>query len=362
MVVRRPGASVQNILLVDADLHVLEASAAARAALAPYVADPVGLALDEILRQLGVVEAGVCRRWRRWLSSPDPSVWLDVVHVRCAEHVGPVAVALSPGPARPDSSTFLVSGRTVVPEAAPAATRPFSARKLLVDLISHELRAPLAIIRGYAEMLERDVPEEPRRLRRYSRAIVSQVDNALAFSERLAAQYQRLGSDGTDFAFHAVECDVAQLAADTVERFQVATPQHNIRCVCPASPVLILGDPVLLEHALNNLIENAVKHSPAATVVEVRVTPADGAVDVAVIDCGQGIPQDQLDRIFEAYQRVRGAAPRPGQGLGLYVAARVIAAHAGKVWARSAGTEGAVVGFTLPLAAPSRTGSDAATT
>jgi two-component system, OmpR family, sensor kinase len=113
----------------------------------------------------------------------------------------------------------------------------------------------------------------------------------------------------------------------------------------------IRGDRERLRQVLANLIDNAVKYSPAGDEVDVNVQPEDGVVRVTVADRGPGIPLDQQGFIFEKFGRaeVRGGGSKPGTGLGLFIARSIAEAHGGTVDVRSRPGEGAIFILTLPV-------------
>ncbi len=111
-----------------------------------------------------------------------------------------------------------------------------------------------------------------------------------------------------------------------------------------------------IEQTLTNLIENAIKYSPQGSVIRVRVSTSETELIVAVSDQGIGIPQRELEAIFNKFYRVKQARlpwspsrPPTGTGLGLAICASIVRAHGGRIWAESAPGGGATLTFTLPL-------------
>jgi two-component system sensor histidine kinase KdpD len=127
--------------------------------------------------------------------------------------------------------------------------------------------------------------------------------------------------------------------------------------------VLAPMDAVLIEQVLVNLLENAGKHTPSSTAIEIGVEEQDGAVAISVADRGAGIPAGEEDRIFEKYHRVMGDRATPGMGIGLALCRAIVAVHGGTIRARNREGGGAVFSFSLPLEGtppkPEESGDDA---
>ncbi|HEX5689404.1 MAG TPA: ATP-binding protein, partial [Roseiflexaceae bacterium] len=118
--------------------------------------------------------------------------------------------------------------------------------------------------------------------------------------------------------------------------------------IAPDLPLASL-DGVLIEQVLINLLENALKYSPAESPLSIRATLSDGAVLIEVADRGPGLPPGDEARIFEKFYRAPATQGQPGAGLGLAIAKGMVAAHGGRIWAENRPGGGAVFRFTLPL-------------
>jgi two-component system sensor histidine kinase KdpD len=108
-------------------------------------------------------------------------------------------------------------------------------------------------------------------------------------------------------------------------------------------------DPVQIDQVLANLIENAIRHSPSGGTVEVGVARHDGFVQVRVVDEGPGIPEDERERVFDAFYRGEKRPERPGSGLGLAIAKAVVVAHGGRIWIEERPGGGTAVVFELGM-------------
>ena len=110
----------------------------------------------------------------------------------------------------------------------------------------------------------------------------------------------------------------------------------------------VRADPDKLRQVVGQLVENAVKYSPAGAVVRLEARARQDAVEVTVADEGSGIPDSELGRIFDKFYRVTGA--QPGTGLGLFIAQGLVAAMGGRIWVRSEEGSGSRFTFALPVA------------
>ena len=217
-----------------------------------------------------------------------------------------------------------------------------------VSLVSHELRTPMAAVIGSARTLQ-------QRWRELS------ADQRESFLELIAGETGRLAtliSDVLDtsrieagtFSFRFSDVDLAQLVRDSVATAQLG--QDEVRLLADVREPLpqVRGDSERLRQVLMNLIDNAVKYSPAGDEVEVRAYTEDGRARVDVRDRGPGIAKEDQRLIFEKFGRVSGSgATRPGTGLGLFIARSIAEAHGGSLDVWSAPQQGATFTLELPM-------------
>jgi two-component system OmpR family sensor kinase len=227
-------------------------------------------------------------------------------------------------------------------------------RQFVADA-SHELRNPLAAIRGYAELTRRVREEVPPDAAYAMSRVESEAGRMASLVEDLLL-LARLDS-GPDLDLQPT--DVTEVVMNAVNDARVAGPEHIWRLAVPELPVVAPVDRHRLHQVVTNLLANARTHTPPGTQVEAGVRVADGAAVITVTDHGPGIPPEIADRVFERFtradvSRVRtpGAATGGSTGLGLAIVAAVVEAHHGRVEVHS---EPGYTCFavTLPLAAPS---------
>jgi two-component system OmpR family sensor kinase len=207
-------------------------------------------------------------------------------------------------------------------------------RQFVADA-SHELRTPVAVIRGLSEFSLRD-PESAKesltRINGESLRLGVLVDNLLLLSRLDAGQ-------------HPVdeEVDLSVAVLETIEAVRFTAPEHRWDIDLPEEPVLVRGDGDVLRRVITNLISNATRHTPEGTTVRVALRDDGDEVAIVVADDGPGIPADLLPRVFERF--VRGDTARNryagSTGLGLAIVRASVEAHGGEIHVRSdaSGTE-----------------------
>jgi two-component system sensor histidine kinase KdpD len=124
---------------------------------------------------------------------------------------------------------------------------------------------------------------------------------------------------------------------------------HPVSLALPDDPPPVLGDEVLLEQVLSNLLENAAKHTPAGTAVEISAKVSGDMFEVGVRDHGPGLAPGEEERVFEKFHQSRPEGAQSGFGLGLAICKAIVEAHGGTISARNAPGGGAEFRFSLPL-------------
>jgi signal transduction histidine kinase len=213
-------------------------------------------------------------------------------------------------------------------------------RRLLAD-VTHELRTPVAVVQGNLEAMVDGVhaldEEHLLTVLEETRVMARLLDDLQTLSTADAGAL-RLDLEPTDLAAVADEvvsafAPTAALAGVTLTSVGGELPEVD-------------ADPFRIRQVLDNLVANAVRHTPAGGAVTIRLTREEHAIVVAVEDSGRGIPEDQLDTVFDRYSR---SADSGGSGLGLAIAKSLVEVHGGSIEAANAGEQGAVIRFRLPL-------------
>ena len=241
-------------------------------------------------------------------------------------------------------------GGVVVIDDQSQRTRDDSARREFVENIGQELKRPVGALGLLAETLaaEKDpvvVARLSRRLHNEAQRVSRVVDDLVLLSRMDAEEHP---------APEAVP--VHLIVAQAAERVRAAAQEKDMTVNFgePAQRLSVLGDRRQLVAAVYNLLDNAVKYSSARSVVEVRGRPAGDKVELSVRDSGIGIPEADLEHIFERFYRVEGAKARQvgGTGLGLAIVRHVVGNHRGEVRVESEEGKGSTFVLRLPAGPP----------
>jgi len=222
-------------------------------------------------------------------------------------------------------------------------------RQLLAD-VSHELMTPLTAIRGYLETLAMTgvVRDEATR-DRYVRVVTEETLRLEAIVGDLL-DLARL--EGGGVALEAADVPVSWLFDRVAERHGVVTGQRGITMTTTIAPGAdqVRGDGRRLEQALQNLVANAVRHTPDGGRVTVTASRADGGVRLRVEDSGPGIPPEHLPLVFDRFYKIdqARASGSAGSGLGLSIVKAIVERHGGTVAASAVPTGGARFDVVLP--------------
>jgi two-component system OmpR family sensor kinase len=222
--------------------------------------------------------------------------------------------------------------------------RAFQAQRRFVADASHELRSPLTVLKGDIDVaLRRErTPEEYRAALESGR---EEVDRMTALAENLLTLARADAGLPRD---QMRPLDLAVIAARVVERTRRAAEQARVAVALDASPTPSQGDAALLERAVGNLVENAIRYAPSGASVALRCAVDDTAVFVEVEDGGPGVDPQQAVHIFERFYRGDPARSRgAGAGLGLPIARAIVEAHGGRLELARA-QPGALFRITLP--------------
>jgi PAS domain S-box-containing protein len=227
-------------------------------------------------------------------------------------------------------------------------------REMFLHTISHDLRSPLTVIQGYAQLLRETLRREAcgesaglmcdevlKGAQRMNRMIAELVDMARIEGGQLMPRPSALPLG----AF--VQQLLGRLGG---ARLKGCLETERLSVEIPEDLPPVLADPDLLERILLNLLSNAMKYSPPESPVRLTACRADGEVLVAVADRGEGIAPEDQPRIFERFCRPKGVRRSDSVGLGLYITRMLVEAHGGRIRVESEPGHGSTFSFTLPLA------------
>lgn len=247
-------------------------------------------------------------------------------------------------------AAVLLEARALIDDAARVRAQEETAR-LKEDFVSaaaHDLKTPLTTIVGQAQLLEWRAEREGRtaELEGLRRLVRETAQLSRLVEELLDASRIERGA----FEAHLEECDLAEIVRESARR---ELPGSERIEVLAGEPIPGLFDPQRMRQLVDNLVENALKYSPAESPVGVRAWARDGRAEIAVSDRGIGIPAEDLPHVFERFRRGTNVDHRrfSGIGLGLYICRGIAEQHGGSISAESAPGRGTTFRVSLPLRA-----------
>jgi PAS domain S-box-containing protein len=217
-----------------------------------------------------------------------------------------------------------------------------------IGLVSHELRSPMTVITGAVNTVlteaERLSPEETHQLLKDAAAESETLSNLLSnLLELSRVQAQRL-------VLHSEAIDVKKIVEEAVDKIKRQSATHKFVINLPRRLPRVQADPLRLERILYNLLENAVKYSPAGGEVRVSAKLEGEQLVIGVNDEGIGISAADQEKLFAPFQRLeKYPGGVRGVGLGLMVCRRLVEAHGGQIWVESEPGHGSTFFFTMPL-------------
>ncbi|HZO05784.1 MAG TPA: HAMP domain-containing sensor histidine kinase [Solirubrobacterales bacterium] len=220
-------------------------------------------------------------------------------------------------------------------------------RRQLVAAVSHDLRTPIASLQLLVEAIDDEIVDEPTR-RRYIATMGTHVRSLSAMIDDLF-ELSRIEAGDIDWSMRQVE--LAVLVDETV---QAMAPEAGAKGVVihseiGAEPLAAQADPERIQRVLFNLIRNAIRHTPADGSVTIKAETGRDEVEIEVADTGDGIAEEERERVFDAFFRGGEDAARgsDGAGLGLAVSRAIVETHGGRIWLEPAAS-GTRVRFSLP--------------
>jgi signal transduction histidine kinase/predicted negative regulator of RcsB-dependent stress response len=216
-----------------------------------------------------------------------------------------------------------------------------------LSIISHDVRAPLTSLQGVLSLVHLDVLSKAE-LQLLLDRIAGQVQQNLLLLDNLLhwTSYQ---ADG--LRVHRTDVDLRAIAQENVDLYAAVAEQKGIAVHCAiAAPLPVHADAEMIRTVVRNLVNNAVKFTPAGGTITLRGEAHPGRVQFTVQDSGVGIPPERLAHLFdESAESTPGTGQEKGKGLGLRVCREFIHHHQGKLWAESVPGEGSAFHFTLPV-------------
>lgn len=334
----------EGVLIVDSDNYVLLANPAVRR-IFPAAPDAVGHRLERVLHSAAFLDlldevrrSGESSQREIEFREQGKLVWVEATG------------AVVPDTTEPGAPWCLFVLHDITRQKELEALR-----KEFVANVSHELKTPIAMLKGYAETLSDDDGTMPAEQRvQFARTIHRHAERLAAIVEDLLT-LSRLESDRA--VIQPIWQAPALLLADAVEEFAdaLAASRHTLVATGSVEGLEVHVDPMRIGQVLRNLLQNAQKYTPAGSRIELGAKAASGGREVEfwVADNGPGIPPADLPRIFERFYRVEKGRSREkgGTGLGLSIAKHIVQLHGGQIAAESRVGRGTTIHFRLPARA-----------
>ena len=228
-------------------------------------------------------------------------------------------------------------------------------KSTFISIISHELKTPVALIKGYAQTLAReDANWDAETARQGLQIIEEEADRLEALINNLL-DVSRIQASGLRLDYSDV--NIEALLRRLAEAYRTQTQDHTIELDFPHPLPVIVGDEERLRQVFTNLLGNAIKYSPEGGLIRIGGWTEHGPPDqgdeviIYVADEGVGIPQHELPHIFDRFYRVDSSLRRgtAGTGLGLFLSKAIVEAHRGRIWARSKEGQGTTFFVALPV-------------
>ena len=265
---------------------------------------------------------------------------------------GAIALLIASGVGAAYATRALVPIRTSLFTQREALRRQ---REFAADA-SHELRTPLTVIRASVDDLERHQTDQVGSVGSALTDIREEVDQMTAMVEDLLLLAR---SDSGAVALERVPVDLGDVASAGASGLARPAADRHIDIVVDPEPAEVTGDPARLRQLVGILVDNAIRHAPAGTRVDVRVRSEGPEAVLVVDDSGPGIRPEDLPHVFDRFYRAAGA-PGGGTGLGLAIAAWIVERHGGRIAATNRDDGGARFTVRLPLDRPAPTAAQTA--
>lgn len=243
----------------------------------------------------------------------------------------------------------LVQQASMLEEKLEHERRLMTMQSNFITVASHEFRTPLNIIDGHAQrflkmkdsLTPEDIAERTKKIRDAVSQMTDLIDNLMNSALILEGK--------PELYFHPQDMDLAVVLHDVCHQHQELSSKTQIIEKIDTSPLEMFGDPKLLRQVFSNLLSNATKYSPVGSIIKVSAKRDSGQVTVTVEDHGIGIPQKDINSVFERYSRGSNVTDISGTGIGLYLAKMVAELHAGKITVESMEGKGSVFTVSLPM-------------
>jgi PAS domain S-box-containing protein len=220
-------------------------------------------------------------------------------------------------------------------------------KSTFVSVVSHELKTPVALIKGYVSTLRREDATWDRKIIQDSLQVIEEEADRLTGLIENLLDASRLQAGALSISLSDVAMDA--LCNRVAERFRTQTSGHTLIVEFPANFPVVMADEDRIAQVLQNLLSNAIKYSPPGSEIRISGQVRPQHIVVCVSDQGSGIAPDDIPHVFDRFFRASDTARKTkGAGLGLYLARAIIEAHQGRIWVDPRPGDGARICFSLP--------------
>jgi two-component system phosphate regulon sensor histidine kinase PhoR len=330
----------EGVLAIDTHQRVISLNKAAAELLETEPAGVIGRGLQEVIRNVDL------RRFVSQSLAAQQPIESDVVL-----HGQPGRVLQAHGTSLRDAAGRAI-GAVIVLNDITRFRRLENIRKDFVANVSHELKTPITSIKGFVETLLDGALDNPQDAERFLRIIAKQADRLHAIIEDLLS-LSKIEQSEEAADIELFDASLHEVLETAINSCQPQATDRNIDVHLDCDPELLVRvNPPLLDQAIVNLLDNAIKYSEPGSRVDVAATTLHGEVTIAVRDSGVGIPSEELPRIFERFYRVDKARSRKlgGTGLGLAIAKHIVNVHHGRITVESSVGKGSTFSIKLPRA------------
>ena len=329
---------IEGVVAIDTEQRILSLNQAAGRLLNVEIAQAQGRNLVEVIRN-----ADLQRLTKKILSSR------QIVEEQITLHDGAERFVQVHGSVLRDGADRDIGSLLVIHDVT-RLRRLETVRSDFVANVSHELMTPITAIKGFVETLCEGGMEDRRKATKFLGIIGRQADRLNAIIEDLL-RLSRIEEEGRSGAFDAVEAHLAEVLRAAVAACEAQAAEHQTEIHTDCSDELTVRmNPQLIEQAVVNLLDNAIKYSDVGSRVSIDAESREGEIVIRVVDKGCGIAAEHLPRIFERFYRVDKARSRElgGTGLGLAIVKHIAQVHGGRVTVESTPGKGSMFAIHLP--------------
>ena len=353
--------SADGIMILDANRRVVIINQALAAMLAIDPQHAIGLPCEDVMQLDNVIGSDLCDRDMRLNELPEESLHCEGDLGRPGGNHINVAVTYTPlYDTRQNLVNIIVNVHDIT-----RFREEEEMKSTFTSIISHELKTPVALIKGYAQTLARPDATWDAETARQGLSIIEEEADRLESLINNLLDVSRIQASGLRLDISYV--DIQKLTTKVAEAYRTQTDEHTIEVDFPQPLPPVWGDEERLRQVFTNLVNNAIKYSPNGGSIRIggwleQTESSDShsedskstrkRVVLYIADQGIGIPQAELSNIFDQFYRIDSSLRRStaGAGLGLFLCKAIVDAHGGQIWVRSETNVGTTFFVALPIA------------